>query len=52
MSEIEISEYCRTKGIYSEEVQAWKDTCIQANGGIAKEFSQILLTMCIKELFK
>ena len=41
MSEIELSEYCRTKGIYPEEVQAWKDACIQANGGVAKEASRL-----------
>lgn len=41
MSEIELSEYCRTKGIYPEEVQAWKDACIQANGGVAREASRL-----------
>lgn len=41
MSEIELSEYCRTKGIYPEEVQGWKDACMQANGGVAKEASRL-----------
>ena len=37
MSEAELAEYCRKKGLYVEQVQAWKDACMQANGGIAQE---------------
>ena len=29
MSESELSEYCRTKGLYPEQVKAWKQACIQ-----------------------
>ena len=36
-----VSHYCRTKGIYPEEVQAWKDAYIQANSGVAKETSRL-----------
>ncbi|WP_019423405.1 transposase [Paenibacillus sp. OSY-SE] len=35
LNEIELAEYCRSKGLYVEQVQAWRDACIQANGGIA-----------------
>lgn len=41
MSEIELSEYCRTKGLYPEQVKAWKDACVQANGGIAEEAARL-----------
>lgn len=41
MTEIELSEYCRSKGLYVEEVQAWKDACLQANGGIAKQATRL-----------
>jgi transposase len=34
LSEIEMSEYYRSKGPYVEQVQAWRDACMQANGGI------------------
>ena len=38
-SEIEIAEYCRSKGLFVEQVQAWKDACMQANGGVAEQAS-------------
>lgn len=31
LSEIELGEYCRRKGIYPEHVSAWKHACIQGN---------------------
>lgn len=30
-SEIELSEYCRAKGLYPEQVKVWRQSCIQAN---------------------
>lgn len=41
MSETELAEYCRKKGIYVEEVNAWKDACINANGGVAREAARL-----------
>lgn len=32
LSEAELAEYCRTKGLYAEQVAAWKAICMQANG--------------------
>lgn len=29
MSEAEISQYCRTKGLYPEQIQDWKRCCLQ-----------------------
>lgn len=29
LSEIELSEYCRSKGLYPEQIQAWREACIQ-----------------------
>lgn len=40
LSEIEMAEYCRKKGLYVEQVQAWRDACVQANGGVAQQASQ------------
>lgn len=31
LSEIEIGEYCRRKGIYPEQLELWKQACIQGN---------------------
>ena len=31
LSEVEVSEYCRTKGLYPEQIKAWKHACIAAN---------------------
>ncbi len=31
LSEIELSEYCRSNGLYSDQIKAWKQACIAAN---------------------
>ena len=31
LSEIELSRYCREKGIYCEDVKKWSNTCLNAN---------------------
>lgn len=41
MSEIELAEYGRKKGLYTEQIHAWRDACMQANGGIAQQASQL-----------
>jgi transposase len=41
LSEIEMAEYCRTKGLFVEQVEAWRDACMQANGGIAQQASKL-----------
>ena len=30
-SETQLSEYCREQGLYSEQIQQWKQACIDAN---------------------
>lgn len=37
LCEAELAEYCRQKGLFVEQVNAWRDACMQANGGVAKE---------------
>ena len=41
MNEAELSKYCRETGIYPDQVKDWKDVCMQANGGVAKEASRL-----------
>jgi transposase len=37
MNGAELAEYCRKKGLYIEQIEAWRDTCLNANG---REFNQ------------
>ena len=32
LNEVELGEYCRRRGLYPEQVSAWKNSCMQANG--------------------
>ena len=41
MNETELAEYAHKKGLYIEQIKAWKDACMNANGGIAKEASRL-----------
>ena len=41
LSETELAEYARKKGLYVEQIKAWKDACMNANGGIAKEAARL-----------
>lgn len=41
LSEVELAEYCRSKGLFVEQVQAWRDACMQANGGVAQQASRL-----------
>lgn len=49
LSEIEMAEYCRSKGLFVEQVEAWRDACMQANGGVAKEATQLQKNLKQKE---
>jgi len=37
LSEIELSEYCRSKGLYPEQIKTWKQACIEANTAQSKK---------------
>ena len=41
LSEVELAEYCRSKGLYVEQVVAWRDACMQANGGVAQQAARL-----------
>jgi transposase-like protein len=49
MNETELAEYARLKGLYVEEVKAWRDACMNANGGIAKEATRLNKELKISE---
>lgn len=33
LNETELGKFCRSRGLYTEEVETWREACIQANGG-------------------
>lgn len=49
LNEAELAEYCREKGLYVEQVQSWRDACMQANGGVAQEAARIQKELRQKE---
>ena len=41
LSEIELSEYCRQKGLYPDQVKEWKQACIQGQTTTAAQRKQL-----------
>lgn len=41
LNESELAEYARKKGLYVEQIKGWRDACMNANGGIAKEAARL-----------
>ena len=41
MNETELAEYARKKGLYVEQIKSWKNACLNANGGVAKEAAHL-----------
>lgn len=41
LNESELAEYARKKGLYVEQIKAWRDACMNANGGVAKEAARL-----------
>ncbi|MBO4396614.1 MAG: hypothetical protein J5819_09750 [Eubacterium sp.] len=39
LSETELAEYARKKGLYVDQIKSWRDACINANGGMTMEAS-------------
>lgn len=35
LSEVEFGEYCRRKGLFPQQVSAWRETCVQAHAPLA-----------------
>jgi len=41
LNEAELSEYCRKKGLYPEQVKAWRAACEKANAATAEKTKEI-----------
>ena len=37
MSQAEFSTYCREKGLYPEQIEAWRESCMNANANAAEQ---------------
>ena len=37
LNELELGAYCRRKGLFAEQISAWRDTCRQANAPLASK---------------
>jgi transposase-like protein len=35
LNEVELGEYCRRKGLYPQEIAAWRESCRQANRAVS-----------------
>ena len=50
LNEVELSEYCRRKGLYPEQIGAWRDTCTQANAAASAKADRARLTRQAKQI--
>jgi transposase len=41
VNELELAEYCRKKGLYREQIEAWKSVCLQANDQVFDQAKQL-----------
>ncbi len=41
LTETDLAEYARKKGLYVEQIKQWRDACMNANGGVAKEAARL-----------
>ncbi|WP_152928014.1 transposase [Lysinibacillus macroides] len=41
MNELELAEYCRKKELYREQIEAWRNVCLQANGQAFDQAKQL-----------
>lgn len=41
MNEAELATYCREKGLYKEQIEAWRKTCLTANARDVAQTKQL-----------
>ena len=41
MDEAALAEYARKKNLYVDQIRNWRDACLNANGGMAKEAARL-----------
>jgi len=50
LNEVELSEYCRSKGLYPEQIQAWREACLQANTVVTPKVDRAQIRAQAKQL--
>ena len=50
LNEVELSEYCRRKGLYPEQISAWRDSCLQANASVFPKVDRAQLNAQTKQI--
>ena len=50
LNEVELSEYCRRKGLYPEQIRAWRHSCQQANASASVGVDREKLRQQAKEI--
>ncbi len=50
LNEVELGEYCRRKGLYPEQISAWRDACMQANISATPKVDQAKLRAQAKHI--
>jgi hypothetical protein len=50
LNEVELSEYCRRKGLYPQQISAWRDACMQANASATDKLDRTKMTKQSKQI--
>jgi transposase-like protein len=50
LNEVELSEYCRRKGLYPEQISVWRDSCMQANATVSAKTDRVKLSTQTKRI--
>ena len=50
LNEMELSEYCRSKGLYPQQIRTWRDACLQANASATAKVDRAKLRQQSKEI--
>lgn len=50
LNEAELSEYCRRKGLYPEQISAWRETCEQAHTAVTSKVDRAKVAKQAKQI--
>jgi len=50
LNELELGEYCRRKGLFAQQIQAWRTTCQQAHAPLAPSADRQRVRQQVKQI--
>lgn len=50
LNEVDLSAYCRRKGLYPAQIGTWRDTCMRANAAASAKVDRARLTRQAKQI--